>query len=306
MDELLPQSVWSLVVCPACGSALSIHEGGAICTSCKLRYGRSEAGILDLRLQRPKVVQYNVTIGKPLLPAGGFSFRPLPYSQQPEVDFTGMKVPLSPKVLSYFPKAKTSESLALDIGCGDVIHRSACERAGFQYVGIDYQTAKAPLLADAHALPFRDQSFEFILSFAVLEHIRFPHIMMKEAYRVLKPGGTFIGIVAFSEPFHQDSFYHHTHLGTYNSLREGGFTVQEICPSKEWSVLKAQAVMGLFPRMPQVLAFAVVTPLDLLHRLWWSLGSLVDKEATETARLIKMTGCFEFIAKRETTADVGM
>jgi SAM-dependent methyltransferase len=254
---------------------------------------------LDLRPQRPKVVQCDVTIGKPLVSADGFSFRHLDYHPQPAVDFSGIDVPLSRKLLSHFPKATTSESLALDLGCGQVIHRSACERAGFQYVGIDYETAEAPLLADAHTLPFRDRSFEFILSIAVLEHIRYPHIMMKEAYRVLKPGGTFIGIVAFLEPFHQGSFYHHTHLGTYNSLQEGGFTVHEICPSKEWSVLKAQAVMGLFPRMPQFLSFAIVTPLYLLHRLWWSLGSLVDTEATKTARLIKTTGCFEFIAKRE-------
>jgi len=108
------------------------------------------------------------------------------------------------------------------------------------------------------------------------------------------------------EPFHQNSFYHHTHLGTFNSLHEAGFTVLDVCPSKEWSVLKAQAVMGLFPRMPQGIAFAVVTPLYMLHRLWWSLGGLFDKEASESIRLIKMSGCFEFIAKRELTADAGL
>jgi SAM-dependent methyltransferase len=247
----------------------------------------------------PKSIEHRVTIGKPLLPIEGFHFGPLRLNPHPEVDFAGVEIPLSPVLLSYFPKAKTSESLALDIGCGEVIHRSACERAGFHYVGIDYQTDKAPLLADAHALPFSDQTFEFILSIAVLEHIRYPHVMMKEAFRVLKPRGKFIGIVAFLEPFHQDSFYHHSHLGTYNSLQEGGFTVQAVSPSISWSVLKAQAVMGLFPRMPQTLSFAVVTPIELLHRLWWSLGSLVDKEASESTRIVKMTGCFEFIATRE-------
>lgn len=298
MDESLPKCILPSIACPACGSALEVHANGATCLGCRLQYGRSRAEILDLRLQAPKTVEHRVTLGKPLLPAGGFPFEPLRPNPAPEVEFNGIEVPLSPVLLSHFPKAKTADSLALDIGCGEVIHRRACERAGFHYVGIDYQTDQAPLLADAHALPFRDQTFEFVLSIAVLEHIRYPHLMMREAHRVMKPGGKFIGIVAFLEPFHQDSFYHHTHLGTFNSLQEGGFAVQAISPSVPWSVLKAQAVMGLFPRMPHALSFAMVTPLDLLHRLWWSLGSLVDKEANPNMRIVKMTGCFEFIAIR--------
>jgi SAM-dependent methyltransferase len=255
--------------------------------------------VLDLRPRQPKVVQSQVTIGTPLLPEAGFPFGVLGRKQQPQVDFTGIDIPLSPILLTHFPRASGPDALALDIGCGDVVHRSACEHAGFQYVGIDYQTAKAPMLADGHALPFKDQSFEFIVSIAVLEHIRYPHIMMKEAYRVLKPGGLFIGIVAFSEPFHQDSYYHHTHLGTYNSVQEAGFQVLQVSPSTSWRVLQAHAVMGLFPKMPKRLAFAVVAPLDLLHRMWWKLGGMVDKEATEDMRIMKSTGCFEFIGRRE-------
>ncbi|MGH2403025.1 MAG: class I SAM-dependent methyltransferase [bacterium] len=98
--------------------------------------------------------------------------------------------------------AAAADALALDLGCGETFHRPACEHAGYTYVGLDHASDQATVLGDAHALPFKDNSVDFILSLAVFEHIRYPFVAIPETHRVLRPGRPFIGTVAFLEPYH--------------------------------------------------------------------------------------------------------
>ena len=297
-NTVIPKFILTLLACPYCQHSLTPTSSNLECEFCgdsyPIVYGQP-----DLRLRRPKTVDIQIEIGAPLLPEKGFDFSILKPSPTPEVDFSSIHVPkhFTSSLLSYFKKAKTRDSVVLDLGCGDAVHQQVCEHAGYKYVGFDYGATQAPMLADGHALPFKTNSFDFLISINVLEHIQNPFVMMNEAFRVLKPGGTFVGTVAFLEPFHQNSFYHHTHLGTYNTLKTAGFNVEKVSPNEDWLVLKAQS-RYLFLRMPEMLSSLIVKPVYLLHRLWWKLASLVSKKATENYRLLLSAGSFRFIVTK--------
>jgi len=295
-DIALTDYVQNILICPYCGGTLTFMDAFSKCSACNAEYSGLDAPQPDFRLRSEKSVTLPFNVGTPAS-TKGIDTGPLRMHPGAAVDYGGVKVPwhLSREMLSHFPKAASPESLVLDIGCGDSIHREVCERAGFRYVGVDYMEKGAHMLGDAHALPFKSDSFDFLLSIAVLEHIQNPFLMMHEAYRVLKPGGKFIGTVAFLEPHHADSYYHHTHLGTCNSLHYAGFEIEQIAPSVGWSVLRAQS-SSLFSKMPAPLPSLMVLPLHVAHRVWWKLGSLVSKKATEEMRLLLMTGSFTFIA----------
>jgi hypothetical protein len=104
--------------------------------------------------------------------------------------------------------------------------------------------------------------------------------------------------VAFLEPSHGTSFYHHTHLGTFNSLNSAGFRIEKLAPSERWGVLKALANMGLFYRMPDALSEAIVLPLQWLHELWWRAGAWATHKPLRDVRLRNFTGSFTFIASK--------
>jgi SAM-dependent methyltransferase len=215
------------------------------------------------------------------------------------VDYSSLVVPhhLTAEILSHFPKATNRGCLALDIGCGPAIHRGVCEQAGFEYVGLDYESLQATLLGDAHALPFRADSFEFVLSIAMLHLVQFPWLVAREACRVLTPGGRFIGTVAFLEPFHATGYYHHTHLGILSSLLGAGLRVDLLGPIPHWTVLRAQAEMSLFPGMPRRLARTIVWPLEMLHRAWWARVARFDPDPYRRVR--NTAGSFAFVATKE-------
>ena len=300
MKHNYSENIWNILACPYCGASLENLNDLVKCSSCNIDFRYSDSGALDLRLKSPKKYHLEFDLFSSCSESE-FKYKLLEKNPAPELDFSSFTLPrhFTENFISYFPKAKSNKSLVLDLGCGDTVHREMCEYAGFEYVGMDYDHPDAALFGDAHSLPFKDNSFEFILSLGVIEHVRFPFVMMKEAYRVLKPNGKFIGTVAFMEPFHGNSFYHHTHLGIFNSLQYGGFKIEHIAPrDKKWSVLTALARMALFPKMPRFFAMFLVSPLQMIHQLWWKMGIIMGRNISEDFRVIQTTGAFAFIAKK--------
>src|SRR5690606_9909826 len=149
----LPEVVREALVCPQCGGALEASNSGLVCEDCGSAFDDTPDRNVDLRLRTPKRYQVEFRVGGELL-APGFKFAPIEPRPDPEVDLSQVRPPwhLSRPLMTYFPKASSSRSIALDLGCGTGLHREVCERAGFQWAGLDYGNPLAPILGDGHAL----------------------------------------------------------------------------------------------------------------------------------------------------------
>lgn len=103
----------------------------------------------------------------------------------------------------------------LDVGCG---WGEFAEAFGMRIdMGVDlasqdlYAAAKGKMyknltLADARDLPFADNSYGSIFSISTFEHITNPKKLLKEMYRVLKPGGT-MAITMETSDVDKNTFY---------------------------------------------------------------------------------------------------
>jgi hypothetical protein len=95
----------------------------------------------------------------------------------------------------------------LDVGCGRGVRLIAFRRKGFDVTGADLQPGVVEYLqkelgisavcADAERLPecFPPSSFDLITAFHVLEHVPSVEAVLASCFRLLKPGGWFVGAV---------------------------------------------------------------------------------------------------------------
>ena len=91
----------------------------------------------------------------------------------------------------------------LDIGCcrGESLRRLKEHDKDLDLYGVDLRDEKTyndivfkTCNLESHPIPFKDNTFDFVYSKSVLEHVFNTENFIKEAYRVLKPGGIFIGL----------------------------------------------------------------------------------------------------------------
>ena len=78
------------------------------------------------------------------------------------------------------------------------------------------------VLADAHNLPFKDESFSLCIAMNAFEHYHTPETAAAEIFRVLKPGATVFIHTAFIQPLHEAPyhFFNATPFGVSRWFRE--------------------------------------------------------------------------------------
>jgi SAM-dependent methyltransferase len=113
------------------------------------------------------------------------------------------------------------------MGCGRGDHLKIFSRLGFDVAGVDvspgapqysvgYDIKVANLETDP--LPFPKESFDFVFSKSVIEHMREPAQLMAKAFEALRPGGTAVIMTPSWEHTYWGPFYiDHTHVTPFTA-----------------------------------------------------------------------------------------
>jgi SAM-dependent methyltransferase len=186
--------------CPTCheNKNLSINDQRINCSTCGNSYMQTTRG-LNL-IDADSVQEFHI------VPTGNISandFEPLALSLIEEVRKIGGRV--------------------LDCGAG---FRKFSDSTVINLEIVDYPSTD--ILAVGQKLPFRNETFDGILSSAVLEHVSDPFLCAKEIIRVLKPGGKLLCIVPFMQNEHgyPDHYFNMTRSGLLQLFR-GQMKVQD-------------------------------------------------------------------------------
>jgi len=110
--------------------------------------------------------------------------------------------PYSPKSLALIHAHP--DSLILDFGAGNPSPPELFDNV----VRLDFvHYGSGDVVAATRNIPFRDDTFDFVVSESVFEHVADPWHYARELHRVLKDGGQILLDTAFLQPVHGDPYH---------------------------------------------------------------------------------------------------
>jgi SAM-dependent methyltransferase len=150
--------------------------------------------------------------------------------------------------------ADKKDLLLVDFGCGDMPYRSVIDPHVGKYLGVDLEmNPKAEHHIDFDSkttLP--DNYADIVLSNQVLEHVDSPSGYLKEALRILKPGGSIILTTHGYWYYHPtpNDYWRWTSAGLRKTVEDEGFIVKSF-----------HGIMGLAASGLQLLQDAIINKL---------------------------------------------
>jgi SAM-dependent methyltransferase len=136
----------------------------------------------------------------------------------------------------------------LDYGCGESPYAAALRAHCTELIGVDVEQ-RGPacdlIVARGHALPFADQSFEFIVCTQVLEHAKEPLAILRDLARVLRRDGRLLVTVPFVFEQHEmpSDYWRFTAPGLHHLAAAAGLRVESIEPGGGIGAVIGQLLM---------------------------------------------------------------
>lgn len=139
--------------------------------------------------------------------------------------------------------------LLIDVGAGNGSLSLRLKERGFEVVAVDLNSkAFIPkntvdfIVADGRRLPLPDQRATYIVAAEVIEHLDNPYDLVKEAYRVLRPGGKLI----ISTPNVENLFERVIYLfqGRFRWFKNVNAKGGHLVPVFSWSLIAFAESMG--------------------------------------------------------------
>lgn len=163
-------------------------------------------------------------------------------------------------------QANSKGNMLLNFGSGSPKEKIKMSNQGYEVMSVDINAGYAgvDVIADGHELPFKDNSFDVVTAFEVLEHLSQPWVAIREINRVLKDGGHFVGSVAFLKQFHS-SYFHMTHWGVKELIEYGGFELKTVYGGQN---IFSRLIYGILPLGPKLLSEAIYNSLS------WSVSAI--------------------------------
>lgn len=154
-------------------------------------------------------------------------------------------------------------------------------------MGVDWSASahdvKADIIADLNKpLPIDSGVADAVVSLSVMEHLCEPQVMLNEAFRILKPGGSIVLQVPWQWWIHEApyDFFRYTPYGLQYMLSKAGFADIVVEPQAGFfstTVLKWNYFTGRFVRGPKPLRWLIMAALLPLWYLGQKFAPFLDK-----------------------------
>jgi SAM-dependent methyltransferase len=168
----------AVIACGKCGRSYPLADGMFDFLNTSMDHLKlPEAG--DLRFQMEQMYNNSLTAKIIKTVSGIVSCDYVPFGQ-----------------LVRFIKKIKDDSVFVEFGSGNRRLRNNCINVDlFPFPNVD-------ILADINSTPFGDNTVDFAVIDAVLEHVPEPHSVVNELHRILKPGGEVFCVVPFIHQYH--------------------------------------------------------------------------------------------------------
>ena len=134
----------------------------------------------------------------------------------------------------------------LEVGCGTKRKGLLVGEFVDKHIGLDHEDcphdqSNIDLFGTAYNIPVDENSYDCILSTAVLEHLEEPQKALVEAFRVLKFGGYALYTMPLFWHLHEEprDFFRYTKYGLDYLFETAGFEVVEIVPLSGYWVMSS-------------------------------------------------------------------